>query len=101
VFTNSKGLSGVVFSRPEWNDLTEEKRDENGRIIRVPNQAETSTAQSLMTHCPVDPAKRQLDMCRLLINATGKKTTKQFGQNLKREVSKYSQIGKFPFDRII
>jgi hypothetical protein len=35
VFTNSKGLSGVGFSRPEWNELTEETRDDNGRIIRV------------------------------------------------------------------
>src|SRR6056297_2798614 len=36
VFTNSNGLSGVGFSRQEWNELTEETRDENGRIIRVP-----------------------------------------------------------------
>jgi hypothetical protein len=35
-FTNSKGLSGVGFSRKEWDELTEETRDDNGRIIRVP-----------------------------------------------------------------
>ena len=35
-FTSSKGLSGVGFSRQEWNDLTEETRDENGRLIRIP-----------------------------------------------------------------
>ncbi|MFO7801529.1 MAG: hypothetical protein R6V55_04450, partial [Desulfovermiculus sp.] len=35
VFTNSKGLSGMGFSRQEWNELTEETRDKNGRIIRV------------------------------------------------------------------
>jgi len=34
-FTSSKGLSGVGFSRPEWNEFTEEVRDDNGRIIRI------------------------------------------------------------------
>lgn len=34
-FTNSKGLTGVGFSRPEWNELTEETRDDQGRIIRI------------------------------------------------------------------
>ncbi|WP_027370760.1 Eco57I restriction-modification methylase domain-containing protein [Desulfovermiculus halophilus] len=35
-FTNSKGLSGVGFSRKKWNELTEETRDDSGRVIRVP-----------------------------------------------------------------
>jgi hypothetical protein len=38
VFTNSKGLSGVGFSRQEWNELTEETRDKNSMIIRVPKE---------------------------------------------------------------
>ena len=40
VFTNSKGLSGIGFSRPEWNELTEETRDEEGRTIRVSKSGE-------------------------------------------------------------
>ncbi|MCF8030616.1 MAG: hypothetical protein K9K39_06945 [Desulfohalobiaceae bacterium] len=40
VFTNSKGLSGVGFSRPEWIELTEETRDEEGRTIRISKSGE-------------------------------------------------------------
>jgi hypothetical protein len=39
-FTNSKGLPGIGFSRPEWNDLTEETHDADGNIIRVSKSGE-------------------------------------------------------------
>jgi len=39
-FTNSKGLPGIGFSRPEWNDLTEETRDADGNVIRVSKSGE-------------------------------------------------------------
>lgn len=41
VFTNSKGLPGIGFSRPEWNDLTEETHDADGNIIRVSKSGES------------------------------------------------------------
>jgi hypothetical protein len=40
VFTNSKGLPGIGFSRPEWNDLTEETHDADGNVIRVTKSGE-------------------------------------------------------------
>lgn len=46
VFTSSKGLSGVGFSRTEWNQLTEETRDKNGRIIWIPVGANNHSPNS-------------------------------------------------------
>jgi hypothetical protein len=40
VFTNSKGLPGIGFPRPKWNDLTEETHDAEGNVIRVSKSGE-------------------------------------------------------------
>ncbi len=40
VFTNSKGLPGIGFSRPEWNELTEETHNADGSVIRVSKSGE-------------------------------------------------------------
>ena len=60
VFTNSKGLSGVGFSRPEWNELTQETRDDYGRIIRISKSGENLTRTVTDDTLPGGPREKTI-----------------------------------------
>ncbi|WP_045221848.1 Eco57I restriction-modification methylase domain-containing protein [Desulfonatronum thioautotrophicum] len=55
VFTNSKGLTGVGFSRKEWDELTEETRDADGNPIRLPKSGSVLTRTVLNDTLPTGP----------------------------------------------
>jgi hypothetical protein len=61
VFTNSKGLSGIGFSRPEWNELTEETRDEEGRNIRISKSGENLYRTVTDDTLPDGPYKKTIE----------------------------------------
>ncbi|RQD77291.1 hypothetical protein, partial [Desulfonatronospira sp. MSAO_Bac3] len=61
VFTNSKGLTGVGFSRPEWNDQTEEVKDDQGRIIRISKSGQPLTRTFTDNTLPTGPYEKTME----------------------------------------
>jgi hypothetical protein len=59
-FTNSKGLPGIGFSRPEWNDRTGETRDADGTIIRVSKSGENLTRTVTDDTLPGGPREKTI-----------------------------------------
>ncbi|WP_052507214.1 Eco57I restriction-modification methylase domain-containing protein [Desulfonatronovibrio magnus] len=60
-FTNSKGLTGVGFSRPEWNDQTEEVKNDQGRIIRISKSSQPLTRPFTDTTLPTGPYEKTIE----------------------------------------
>ncbi len=61
VFTNSKGLTGVGFSRPEWNEIKGVKSGTVERIITDDTMPGGPRERTIIYHAPFDKCDREED----------------------------------------